>query len=68
MLIYNKFSTKSVLNKAKSRYYLNKEEEEGSEQGDLLDEIEKHYEEFDEDLKAKLPLKRIWTLVEEEQD
>jgi hypothetical protein len=30
--------------------------------------VTKHYEEFDEDLKAKLPLKRIWTLVEEEQD
>jgi restriction system protein len=35
------------------------------DQGSLLNEIVKHYEHFDDDLKAELPLKRIWTLVEE---
>jgi restriction system protein len=35
------------------------------DQGSLLNEITKHYEQFDDDLKAELPLKRIWTLVEE---
>jgi predicted Mrr-cat superfamily restriction endonuclease len=36
------------------------------DQGALLNEIVKHYEQFDDELKAELPLKRIWTLVEEE--
>jgi restriction system protein len=36
------------------------------DQGGLLNEIVKHYEQFDDELKAELPLKRIWTLVEEE--
>ena len=31
----------------------------------LLDEIAKHYEQFDDELKAELPLKRVWILVEE---
>lgn len=35
-------------------------------QGVLLNEIAKYYEQFDDELKAELPLKRIWTLVEEE--
>ena len=35
------------------------------DQGALLNEIEKHYEQFEDELKAELPLKRIWTLVEE---
>ncbi len=34
-------------------------------QGDLLNEITKHYEEFDIELEAELPLKRIWALVDE---
>jgi restriction system protein len=35
------------------------------DQGAILNEIEKHYEQFEDELKAELPLKRIWTLVEE---
>ena len=35
------------------------------DQGALLNEIEKDYEQFEDELKAELPLKRIWTLVEE---
>ena len=31
----------------------------------LLNEIVKHYEQFDDELKAELPLKGIWTLVEQ---
>lgn len=36
------------------------------DQGVLLNEIAKYYERFEDELKAELPLKRIWTLVEEE--
>jgi len=36
------------------------------DQGALLDEIFKYYERFDDELKAELPLKRIWGLVIEE--
>ncbi len=32
----------------------------------LLNEMVKYYEQFEDELKAELPLKRIWTLVEEE--
>jgi restriction system protein len=31
----------------------------------LLNEIVMHYEQFDYELNAELPLKRIWTLVEQ---
>jgi restriction system protein len=34
--------------------------------GSTLNEIAKHYEQFDDELKAELPLKRIWILVEEQ--
>ena len=34
--------------------------------GDLIEAIFKHYERFDDELKAELPLKRIWGLVIEE--
>ena len=34
--------------------------------GVILDEIFKHYDKFDDELKAELPLKRIWNLVNEE--
>ncbi|MEW6685562.1 MAG: restriction endonuclease [Candidatus Edwardsbacteria bacterium] len=34
--------------------------------GDLIKEIFKHYDKFDDELKAELPLKRIWALVAEE--
>jgi len=36
------------------------------DQGDLLDEIVKNYEKFSDDMKAELPLKRIWTIAREE--
>jgi restriction system protein len=34
--------------------------------GALLNEISKQYEQFEDELKAELPLKKIWTLVEEQ--
>ncbi len=34
--------------------------------GGLVEAILKHYEHFPEDIKADLPLKRIWSLVHEE--
>ena len=36
------------------------------DQGALLEEIFKYYERFDDELKAELPLKRIWALVVED--
>lgn len=36
------------------------------DQGNILQEIFKYYERFDDELKAELPLKRIWSLVIEE--
>lgn len=36
------------------------------DQGTLLEQILKYYEKFDDELKAELPLKRIWAIVEEE--
>ena len=36
------------------------------DQGNILHEIFKYYEKFDDELKAELPLKRIWGLVVEE--
>jgi restriction system protein len=35
------------------------------DQGVLLNETVRHYEQFEDELKAELPFKRIWTLVEE---
>jgi restriction system protein len=35
------------------------------DQGKIVDEILNHYEKFSDELKAELPLKRIWTIVEE---
>ena len=37
------------------------------DQGKIVEEMLKHYEKFSDDLKAELPLKRIWTLVEESE-
>ena len=37
------------------------------DEGDLLEAIFKYYERFDDELKAELPLKRIWGLVLEEE-
>jgi restriction system protein len=36
------------------------------DQGNIIQEIFKYYEKFDDELKAELPLKRIWSLVIEE--
>ena len=36
------------------------------DQGNIIDEIIKCYDKFDSDIKAELPLKRIWLLVNEE--
>ena len=38
------------------------------EEDDIINEIMKNYEKFDNDLKAELPLKKIWTLVQEEPE
>ena len=38
------------------------------DQGDLLGAIFKYYERFDDELKAELPLKRIWSLVTEVEE
>lgn len=36
-------------------------------QRELIDEILKNYEKFDDELKAELPLKRIWAIVKQEE-
>jgi restriction system protein len=36
------------------------------DQGDIINEIVKYYDKFDSETKTELPLKKIWTLVEEE--
>jgi restriction system protein len=36
------------------------------DQGALIEELFKYYEKFDDEIKAELPLKRIWMLVNEE--
>lgn len=36
-------------------------------QKQLVEELTKYYDKFDDELKAELPLKRIWALVEEEE-
>jgi len=38
------------------------------DQGDLVDAILQNYERLDEEIKAELPLKRIWVLVREETE
>jgi restriction system protein len=35
--------------------------------GYIINESVKHYEQFEDELKAELPSKRIWTLVEERE-
>ncbi len=37
-------------------------------QKDLLQQLFAHYDQLDEDLKAELPLKRIWTVAAQEED
>jgi restriction system protein len=34
----------------------------------LIEEILKHYDALDADLRAELPLKRIWTVAREEKE
>ncbi len=53
--------TKDVINKAKSVFFSIRLQDQGA----ILNEITKYYEQFDEELKAELPLKRIWILVKE---
>jgi restriction system protein len=36
------------------------------DQGNILDEVFKYYQLFDDDLKAELPLKKVCSLVQEE--
>ena len=36
--------------------------------GDVVQQVLRHYDSFPEDLKAELPLKRIWTLVQEGEE
>lgn len=38
------------------------------DQGNLIENLFKLYERFDDELKAELPLKRVWTLVTEEKE
>ena len=37
------------------------------DQGDLIDEVLAHYDRLDEDIRAELPLKRIWIVAEAEE-
>ena len=36
------------------------------DQDKIVEEIMENYEKFDDSIKAELPLKRIWTIVEDE--
>jgi restriction system protein len=56
--------TKDAMQEAKSVFFSIRLWHEGN----LLDEIWKYYEIFGDELKAELPLKRIWTLVEEKDE
>lgn len=38
------------------------------DQDDLIDQLLEHYEKLPEDLRAELPLKRIWTVAREDND
>ena len=35
---------------------------------DLMDAVFRNYHKFDEELQAELPLKQVWTLIEDESD
>jgi hypothetical protein len=37
-------------------------------QSELLDQIFEHYDQLDEEIRAELPLKRIWTVVLDETE
>ena len=38
------------------------------DQDALIDELLAHYDKLDEDLRAELPLKRIWTVAMQEEE
>jgi restriction system protein len=38
------------------------------DQDALIDQILEHYEKLDEDLRAELPLKRVWTVAAQEDE
>ena len=38
------------------------------DQDDLIDQLLAHYERLDDDLRAELPLKRIWTIAETDSE
>jgi len=38
------------------------------DQDALIDELLEHYDKLDEDLRAELPLKRIWTVAVQEEE
>jgi restriction system protein len=38
------------------------------DQDDLIDQIFEHYEKLPDDLRAELPLKRVWTVASAEND
>jgi len=54
----------SVLNEAKKKFFSIRL----WDQDNLLEEIFKHYEKFSDELKAELSLKRIWVLVQKEEE
>ena len=56
--------TKDALKEAKEDFFKVRIWDEGT----LLNAIFENYQKFDDDLKAELPLKRIWGLVQEEED
>jgi restriction system protein len=56
--------TKDAIREAKNLYFSVRL----WDQGNIIDEIIEHYENFCDELKPELPLKRIWTLVSEESN
>jgi restriction system protein len=38
------------------------------DQDALIDQILEHYDKLDEDLRAELPLKRVWTIAAQDED
>jgi len=55
--------TKAVLQDAKKEHFSLRL----WDQGDLVDAVLDNYERLDDEIKAELPLKRIWVLVREEE-
>ncbi len=53
---------RSVLSEARRQFF----EIRLWDAGDVVDALQKYYEQFPENLKAELPLKHIWTLVQDE--